>query len=141
LWFRSQKITIFHRSWLNLWKTCQDFIYLVVGMFMDKVKNIWDHSMILWKMAGDLLTNSQNPPLPTSFRIYYSCKSCRFNWNILKIQDIFWEDLLSKKVMVLLCETNCNLATDVSGKTCILPLLHTESIHWLMCIFKGHPYF
>ena len=38
--------------------------YLVLGMFMDKVKKFWDHSMILWEMAGDLLTNGQNPPQP-----------------------------------------------------------------------------
>ena len=33
-------------------------------MFMDKVKKFCDHSMILWEMAGDLLTNGQNPPPP-----------------------------------------------------------------------------
>ena len=34
--------------------------YLLVGMFMDKVKKFCDHSMILWEMAGDLLTNGLN---------------------------------------------------------------------------------
>ena len=31
--------------------------YLLVGMFIDKVKKFCDHSMILLEMAGDLLTN------------------------------------------------------------------------------------
>ena len=31
-------------------------------MFIDKVKKFCDHSMTLWEMAGDLLTNGLNPP-------------------------------------------------------------------------------
>ena len=34
--------------------------YLVIEMFMDRVKKFCDHSMILWEMAGDLLTSGQN---------------------------------------------------------------------------------
>ena len=56
--FRSQKVAICWQSWLNFWKTCQDIkklLYqLLVGMFMDKVKNFCDHSIILWEMAGNL---------------------------------------------------------------------------------------
>ena len=34
-------------------------------MFMDKVKNFSDHSMILWEMAGDLMTDGlPQPPSP-----------------------------------------------------------------------------
>ena len=33
-------------------------------MFMDKVKNFCDHSMILWEMAGDLLTSGSFWPPP-----------------------------------------------------------------------------
>ena len=35
-------------------------------MFVDKVKNFCDHSMILWEMAGDLLTSGHfwTPPPP-----------------------------------------------------------------------------
>ena len=38
-------------------------------MFMHKVKKFCDHSMILWEMAGDLLTNGLNPPPPAAFRV------------------------------------------------------------------------
>ena len=30
--------------------------YLLLGMFIDKVKKFCDHSMILWEMVGDLLS-------------------------------------------------------------------------------------
>ena len=43
--------------------------YLVLGMFMDKVKKFCDHSMILWEMAGDLLTDGLNQPPPAVFRV------------------------------------------------------------------------
>ena len=35
---------------------------------MDKVKKFCDHNIILLEMAGDLLTNGQNPP-PPFFRV------------------------------------------------------------------------
>ena len=38
--------------------------YLVLGMFFDKVKKFCDHSMILWEMAGVLLTNGLNQTSP-----------------------------------------------------------------------------
>ena len=41
-------------------------------MFMDKVKKFCDHSMILWEIAGYLLTNGQNPP-PMSFWVNVIC--------------------------------------------------------------------
>ena len=41
--------------------------YIVLGMFMDKVKKFCDHSMILWEMAGVLLTNGLNQPPPHVF--------------------------------------------------------------------------
>ena len=50
------------KKWLN---------YLVLGMFFDKVKKFCDHSMILWEMAGNLLTSGSfwHPPgPPASFR-------------------------------------------------------------------------
>ena len=40
------------------------FDYLVLGMFMDKVKKFCEPSLILWEMAGNLLTIGQNPPPP-----------------------------------------------------------------------------
>ena len=44
--------------------------YLVLGMFIDKFKKFCDHSMILWEMAGVLLTNGLNQPPPSmSFRV------------------------------------------------------------------------
>ena len=71
--FLSQKIIISAQSRLNFWKTCQDskkwLDYLVLGMFFDKVKKFCDHSMILWEMAGDLLSSGQNPPPPAVFRV------------------------------------------------------------------------
>ena len=66
--FRFKKIVIFHRSQLNFWNTCPDsqkwLYYLLVDIFLDNVKNFCDYSMILWKMAGNLLTNglNQSPP-------------------------------------------------------------------------------
>ena len=33
-------------------------------MFMDKVKNFCDHSMILWEMAGDLVAGGHFWPPP-----------------------------------------------------------------------------
>ena len=39
---------------------------------MDKVKNFYDHSMILWEMAGNLLTNAMGrilPHPPMSFKV------------------------------------------------------------------------
>ena len=36
---------------------------------MDKVKNFCDHSMILWEMAGDLLTSGSFWPPPASLRV------------------------------------------------------------------------
>ena len=38
-------------------------------MFMDKVKNFYDHSMILLEMAGDLLAGGHFWPPPASFRV------------------------------------------------------------------------
>ena len=43
--------------------------YPVPGMFMDKVKKFCEPSLILWEMAGDLLTSGQNQPPPGSFRV------------------------------------------------------------------------
>ena len=68
--FRFQKIIILCRFRLNFWKTCQDskkMTYLLVGMFMDKIKNFCDHSMILWEMVGDLPSNGLNQPPPLCF--------------------------------------------------------------------------
>ena len=49
---------------------------------MDKVKNFWDHSMILWEMAGNLLTNGQFV-LPQSYRENYLLRSLCFTALIL----------------------------------------------------------
>ena len=38
-------------------------------MYMDKVKNFCDHSIILWEMAGNLLTDGWIPPHPMYFRV------------------------------------------------------------------------
>ena len=44
--------------------------FLLVGIIMDKVKNFCCLSIILWEMAGNLLTNGQVPPPPPgSFRV------------------------------------------------------------------------
>ena len=72
--FRPQKIIIFYRSRPNFWKTCQDSkklpYHLLVGMFMDKVKNFCDHKMILWEMGTNLLTNGTLwSPSPASIRV------------------------------------------------------------------------
>ena len=49
------------KKWLN---------YLLLGMFIDKVKNFCDHSMILWEMAGDLLTDVlPQPPRVCLYKI------------------------------------------------------------------------
>ena len=43
--------------------------YLVLGMFMDKVKKFCEPSLILWEMAGDLLTSGSFWTPPASFRV------------------------------------------------------------------------
>ena len=64
--------------------------YLVLGMFMDKVKKFCDHSMILWEMAGNLLTSGQNhtPPLGLlGLNLQLVCqKALIFN----QIISLFW---------------------------------------------------
>ena len=72
--FRPQKIIIFYRSRPNFWKTCQDNkklpYHLLVGMFMDKVKNFCDHSMTLREMTDNLPTTVHFWTPPASFFLY-----------------------------------------------------------------------
>jgi hypothetical protein len=59
--FRSQKILIFYWHWLNY--------YLLVGMFMDKVKNFCDHCITLRETTDNLLTTGHFWTTPASFRV------------------------------------------------------------------------
>ena len=53
-------------------------------MFMDKVKKFCDHSMILWEMAGDLLTDGlPQPTPPMSFMVKTS--QTLWNWSFCHI--------------------------------------------------------
>ena len=38
-------------------------------MYMDKVKNFYDHSMILWEMAANQKSKGTLWPTPASFRV------------------------------------------------------------------------
>ena len=58
--------------------------YLVLGMFFDKVKKFCDHSMILWEMAGVLLTNRLNQPPPAVFRVKKRL------WNTVESWTVDW---------------------------------------------------
>ena len=51
--------------------------WLLVGMFMDKVKNFCDHSMILWEMAANQKSKGTLWPTPASFRVksFFVCIS------------------------------------------------------------------
>ena len=70
--FDPKKIIIFYRSQMNFWNPFQGkkkwLDHLLVGMFMDKVKNFCNHSMILWELADGLLTNGWIPP-PTPLEL------------------------------------------------------------------------
>ena len=57
--------------------------YLLVGMFMDKGKIFCDHSMILWEMAGNLLTNGWIPPHPHTPPGFLGLKK-RFRFYLLR---------------------------------------------------------
>ena len=51
-------------------KIVKKWLYqLILGMFMDKVKNFCDHSMILWEMGANLLTDGTLWSPPASFRV------------------------------------------------------------------------
>ena len=60
------------------------FYQLIPEMFMDKVKNFCDHSMILWEMAGDLLTDVlPQPPLPHLLGLRILPQKSKFKLNPL----------------------------------------------------------
>ena len=63
-YFRSKKNFFIGLGWISEKpvKVVKKWLdYLLVGIIMDKAKNFCGHSMILWKMAGNLLTNGQIP--------------------------------------------------------------------------------
>ena len=87
--FRSKKIVSFHRSQLNFWKTWKWLYYLQLRMFIDKVKNFCDHSMILWKMAANRkhIGSFWIPP-PASFRVNIVEHSIMYTLQTVDIRNI-----------------------------------------------------
>ena len=103
--------------------------HLLVGMFVDKVKNVCDYSMILWERGANLLTAGilWSPPLLASFRLILKEHQFQIKLNsILMISSSSFD--LSKWFVFYF---NALRITMSISMIVLLTYLHTEFIRFM----------